>query len=83
MEPCTLPGGVRGHEHPVQLVGLHEAADPPRGPLQAGHVLPVPPGEVLPPQVDAQVWAPQRRAQLDLVEEDQTGWCRSGGTRGA
>ena len=69
----TLPDGVCGHEHLVQLVGLHEAADLPHSPVQAGHVLPVPPDEVFPPQVDAQVRAPQRGAQLDLAKGDQTG----------
>ena len=72
-EPNTLPDSICGHEHLVQLVGLHEAADLPHGPVQAGHILPVPPDEVFPPQVDAQVWAPQRGAQLDLAKGDQTG----------
>lgn len=64
--PRTLPDGVRGHEHRVQPVGLHEAADRPHGPVQAGHVLPVAPDEVLPPQVNGEVRAAQRGAQRDL-----------------
>lgn len=53
----TLPDGVCGHEHLVQLVSLHEAADLLHGPFQAGHILPVAPDEVLPSQVDAKVGA--------------------------
>lgn len=67
--PLTRPDGIRGHEHAVQPVALHEAADPPHGAMQAGHVLPVAPDEVLPSEVDAEVRAPQRGAQPDLAEE--------------
>lgn len=53
----TLPDGVCGHEHLVQPMSLHEAADLLHGALQAGHILPVAPDEVLPSQVDSEVGA--------------------------
>lgn len=69
----TLPDGVCGHKHSVQPVGLHEAAYLLHGSFQAGHILPVAPDEILPPQVHGEVGAPQRGAQLHLQRRDMLG----------
>lgn len=58
--------GVRGHEHAAQPVRPQKVVDLLHSALQAGHILPVAPDEVLPPKVDTQVRASPRRAQLDL-----------------
>lgn len=54
-------------------MSLHEAADLLHGTLQAGHVLPVAPDEVLSPQVDSEVGAAECRAQLDLQKTGRRG----------
>lgn len=58
--------GVRGHEHAAQPVRPQKVVDLLHSARQAGHILPVAPDEVLPPQVDTQVRSSPCRAQLDL-----------------
>ncbi len=68
---CTFSICIGGNKDLLKLVLLHETTDLLHCSFEAGHIISVPPDEVLPTQVDSQVRASLSTAQPVLVQELQ------------